>query len=108
MVRRHVDALFARMTDVPPECTETPTVERTEVNISPDSVSMAPTLVETTLPTEYEGIMVPNGTVSMDTDVSPEPAQGIPLPALSSSIQRSTRHRPPLESYGFNEEHSQR
>ena len=71
MVRRHVDALFARMTDAPSECTETPAAERTEVNSSPDSVSMAPTLVETTPPTGSEGISVPSCTISVDTDVSP-------------------------------------
>ena len=75
MVRRHVDALFARITDAPPECTETPAAERTEVNSYPGSVSMAPTLVETTPPTESEGIMVPSGTVSVYTNVSPQPAQ---------------------------------
>ena len=108
VVRWHVDALFARMTDAPPECTETPAAERTEVNISPDSVSMAPTLVETTPPTESEGITVPSGTASVDTDVSPQPAQELPLPASSPPIRRSTRHRPPPERYGFSEEHSQR
>ena len=78
-------------------------MERTEVNSSPDSVSMAPTLVETTPPTESEGITVPSGTVSVNTDVSPLPAQELPPP-----LQRSTRHRPPPERYGFSEEHSQR
>ena len=108
MVRSHVDALFARMTDAPPECTETPAVERTEVNSSPDSVSMAPTLVETIPPTESEEITVPSGTVSVDTDVAPQPAQELPLPPSSPPIRRSTRHRPPPERYGFSEEHSQR